>query len=211
MRCFGLTPDTIAGRSPTRAVELSPARSLGHSIGYGAVAFAAVSLLAYSIFAFRLIRGTVPLYTSTAIIYLGLTGVVLSRLVGVRGITGRFSLLFATAFLAYAIAWCVFWFGLRGKHLADLWGSAVGLTLMAALLRSGFGQRGGDFLAMVAVLFGFHTLGYYLGQVLHDCVRGAPGRMLWGLGHGLGFGAGLGYVLHQCQVSLRQALTAPGR
>ncbi len=203
MRFFGFFPGAILARSP--AGELKRPPSLLFSIVYGALSVGAVSLLAYSIFAYRLVQGTAAMYSAIAAVYLLLTGLALSRLVLGPGAVARFALLFATAFLAYALVWCAFWFGLRGKHHADLWGAAVGLALMTWLMQRAF-ARTDDFLPAFAVLFAFHTHGYYAGDVLHVLVPGSSGRLLWGVAHGLGFGAGLGYLLHHVQAPLRLQL-----
>ncbi len=204
MRSFGLYPDDVLLRARDGAIKLP---ALGFSMVYGGLGFAAVSVLAYSIWAYRLIPGTGPMYASIAAIYIGLTGIVLSRLVGGPGATRRFALLFAAAFLLYAIAWCIFWFGLKGKYHADLWGAAVGLAAMTWLVLRAFGQTT-DWLAAFGVLFACHSLGYYLGDDLYALVRGASGRLLWGAAHGAGFGAGLGYVLWRGQLPLRAKLPA---
>lgn len=206
MRCFGLTPDQVRARSAAAGTKATD--SMGFAIAYGALSFAAVSLLAYSIYAYRLIQGTAAMYSAIAAIFIVLTGIALNRLVSGSGTASRFALLFAAAFLAYALLWCAFWFGLKGKYHADLWGSAIGLAVMTCMLQRAFGKNG-DFLPLFAVLFTFHTLGYYLGDVLHATARGTAGRLLWGLGHGLGFGAGLGYVLWQCQAPIRTLLHMP--
>jgi len=208
MRIFGLTPDSVLARAPL--VHSRAPASLAYAMIYGALSFGAVSVLAYSIWAYRLIPGTGAMYASIAAIYIGLTGLALSRLVLGAGATGRFALLFAAAFAVYALAWCAFWFGLKGKHHADLWGAAVGLLGMALMLSRAFGKRG-DVLALFAVLFTCHSLGYYLGDVLYATVRGAAGRLLWGAAHGLGFGAGLGYVLFQIQAALRSPVRPASR
>jgi len=165
---------------------------------HGGVSFGAVSLLAYSIWAFRLVPGTVGLYAATAAVYVGLAGLALSRLLRARDGWKRFPIFFALTFLIYAAGWCAAWFGLRGKYHADFWGAAAGLAGMAWLFQRAFAGRG-TFLPLFAVLFTFHNLGYYLGDGLHAAFGGTIGRLLWGAAHGLGFGAGLGYVLHRCQ------------
>jgi hypothetical protein len=190
MKFFGLTV------SPATAAAAP--RSLGYSIIYGTLSFAAVSAAAYSIWAFRLLRQEATLYAAIAIVYLGLGGLVLSRIVVAPGAWKRFPLLFATAFFLYALGWCAFWFGLRGKHLADLWGALAGLAAMLWLVQSAFGTRPG-FLRLLLVLFVCHSAGYYLGGELYAQFRGTTGKILWGIAHGLGFGAGLGYVLHALQ------------
>ena len=196
MKIFGLSR---ADHSASGAPDSPAGPSLAFAMIYGCLSFGAVSALAYSIWAFRLVPGErTALYTTTALVYLGLGGLALSRLVAVPGAARRFTLCFATVFLAYAICWCAFWFGLRGKYRADLWGAVTGLAAMTWLLQRAFGQSRG-FLAMFAVLLALHSLGYYAGEQLYASVRGSTGRLLWGAAHGLGFGAGLGYVLFQCQ------------
>ena len=189
MKFFRLASDDSHRRPPP---------SLPFAIIYGCLSFGAVSTLAYSIWAFRLVPGTAGLYTTTALVYLGLGGLALSRLVAVPGAARRFTLCFATVFLAYAVGWCVFWFGLRGKYLADLWGAMAGLAAMTWLFQLAFGRRRG-FLGMFLVLLALHSAGYYAGEQLYAAVGRANGRLLWGAAHGLGFGAGLGYVLFHCQ------------
>jgi hypothetical protein len=118
MKCFGLADSPPSG--------FPPPRRLISSVLFGGVSFSVVSLLAYSIWAFRLVPGTAGLYTTTALVYVGLGGLALSRLVAAPGAWKRFPPCFALAFLAYAAGWCVFWFGLRGRYQADLFGAADG-------------------------------------------------------------------------------------
>lgn len=191
MKIFGLAPTD----SPATG---STAPGLAHSIIYGALSFGAVSVLAYSIWAFRLVPGTVGLYSTTALVYIGLAGLALSRLVVAPGAWKKFPPLFALAFLLYAVGWCVGWFGLQGKYYGDFFGALLGLAAMTWLLRGAFGNRSG-FLRLFLVLFAFHSAGYYVGGELYALVRGSSGRLLWGAAHGLGFGAGLGYLLFHCQ------------
>ena len=169
-----------------------------YSILHGSVSFAVVSVVAYSIWAYRLVPGTVAMYCAIAAVYIGLSGLALSRLIRVPGAWKRFPVLFALAFLLYAICWCAFWFGLKGKYHADLFGFVAGLAALTWLLRAGFGGRP-DFLPLFGVVFTFHAIGYAIGDELHTLAHGAPGRLLWGAAHGLGFGAGLGNLLFECQ------------
>jgi hypothetical protein len=197
MKFFGLTPEAAAGGSQTN----QKAPSLLFSIIYGSLSFGAVSVLAYSIWAFRLIPGTTAMYSTTAAVYVGLAGLALSRLVVAPGAWKRFPLLFALAFILYAIGWCAFWFGLKGKYRADLFGALAGLAAMTWLFQCAFDKKGG-YLRLFAVLFVFHSIGYYLGGELYAQAGKSTGKLLWGAAHGLGFGAGLGYVLHYCQTRL---------
>ena len=179
----------------------SEGTSARFSIFYGGLSFGVVSLLAYSIWAFRRTIGEATMYTSIATVYIGFGGIALSRLVRPFP-TFRFAGIFGIAFLIYAIVWCVFWFGLGRKHHADLWGSVVALAGMVCMLRRGLNSKA-NFLPLFGVLFAFHTIGYYLGDVLYATVGRSAGRLLWGAAHGVGFGAGLGYVLSECRSVLQ--------
>jgi hypothetical protein len=207
MRAFGLYPDDVIARTPAGA--LKPPASLANAMVYGGISFGLVSVLAYSIWAFKLVSGAGALYSSVAAVYIVLTGVALSRLVAGYGATRRFAVLFGVAFILYAVAWCALWFGMKGKHHADLWGSIVGVAAMAWLITRAFDQRE-DGLASFAVLFTFHTIGYYVGEELYDVIRGSMGRLAWGAVHGLGFGVGLGYVLFRAQLPLRSRIAEAG-
>jgi hypothetical protein len=167
-----------------------------YGMPYASFTFGMVSVIAYSIWAFHLVPGRVPMYISIAIVYIGLSGFALSRLVIKSGSSWKFCLSFALSFVVYAL----FWFGLKGAFHGDLYGSFVGLAAMTWLLMKVFGKTFG-FLPMFAVLFTCHTIGYYLGGEAHELIDGSFGRILWGAFHGLGFGAGLGYLLNRCQSS----------
>ena len=206
MRFFGLHSDAILSRVPADEVHRLSPLSQPASILYGAVSFALVSSLAYSIWAFRLISGEGLMYAAIAVIYIAFTGLALSRLVTGPGTATRFAALFAVAFLAYAVLWSAFWFGLRGKYYADLWGAAVGLAAMTFLIARAFGTT--RFFALLLAVFAFHSAGYYLGGWLYGTIRGPTGRLLWGAAHGLGFGAALGFLLYHVQNPLKNRLAA---
>ncbi|MCB1120115.1 MAG: hypothetical protein KJT03_01090 [Verrucomicrobiae bacterium] len=165
---------------------------------YAAFAFGLVSVIAYSIWAFRLVPGRYAMFGAIAVVYLVLSGLAFSRLVLKPGSTGKFCVFFALAFLQYAFIWCLFWFGLKGKFHADLYGSVVGLAVMTWMFRVAF-KANACFLPLFGVLFTCYTIGYYLGGEAHALIKGPPGMLLWGAGHGLGFGAGIGYLLNRCQ------------
>lgn len=191
---FGLEND------PTQTADKNASIQCCYGMPYAAFAFGLVSVIAYSIWAFHLVPGRGPMYISIAVVYFGLSGIALSRLVNKPRTTFRFCLFFAFSFFVYAILWCLFWFGLKGKFHADLYGSFVGLAAMTWLFMKVFGMKSG-FLPLFAVLFTCHTIGYYLGGEAHEFVGGPTGRILWGAFHGLGFGVGLGYLLNRCQAA----------
>lgn len=208
MKWFRLQPDSAASGAASAPHRAPP--GTGFAIAYGAVSFGIVSAIAYSIWAYRLIPENSLLYATTAAVYLGLGGLALSRLVVAPGAWKRFPLLFALAFLIYAIGWCAGWFGLRGKNHGDLWGALAGLAGMTWLFRRAFGS-GAGFLGLFLGLFVLHSIGYYAGGELYSSVRGTTGRLLWGAAHGLGFGAGLGYVLARCQALPKSASNRAAR
>ncbi len=203
MKLFGLTPSQVVDRSNHSSPNDRP--SLLYSILFGGIGFGIVSVLAYSIWAFRIVRGQGPMYTTIALVYLGLAGLVFGRLLVAPKTQWRFSLLFAAAFAVYAIVWCVFWFGLTARYHSDLYGSAVGLLLFALLFNRSFGASERLF-STFAVLFAFHTLGYYIGDDLNNAFGGRAGKLLWGAAHGVGFGAGIGYLLYHCQTPLSEVI-----
>jgi hypothetical protein len=199
MKFFGLTPPSVLDRSSQGAIKPAPSQSF--SIIFGSISFGLVSLLAYAIWAFRLVPGQAPMYSAIAAVYLILSGLALSRLAIAPKIVLRFALLFAISFLVYALFWCLLWFGIKGRYHGDLWGSLLGLAAMTWLFQNAFGSKNG-FLAAFSILFTFHTIGYYLGYEANTYFGGTTGRLLWGAFHGLGFGAGLGNLMFHCQKPL---------
>jgi hypothetical protein len=81
----------------------------------------------------------------------------------------------------------------------------VGLAAVTFLICRAFEKRDG-FLFLFLGLLAFHSAGYYLGGYLYSSVRGSTGRLLYGAAHGIGFGAGLGFVLFHAQSSLKMRL-----
>ena len=195
MRFFGLAPDRLQSPDGTPP----PVPTAQRAVLLGALGLAAVSLAAYSVWAFRLVAGTGLLYGSISAVYLATSGWILARLVPPPGRV-RYLGLFTLGFAGYAALWCLCWFGLRGRYHADFHGAVLGLAWLAWLHWRAFGARG-SWVPAALVLLALHTLGYTAGDDLHALVGGVSGRLLWGLGHGLGFGAGLGWLLHRAQTA----------
>lgn len=158
----------------------------------GAIGFAAVSVAAFSVWAFggRAIGNEVLMYALIAAVFLGLSGLLLHPLAGsVR----LFYLTFVPGFLAYAVAWSVIWFA-WGNRLSEWLASAVGCAVFAVIL----GLRSPSRTPGVAVvLFLAHSAGYFLGGDIYYATRSAEpilAKLAWGLCYGLGFGAGIGYA-----------------
>lgn len=196
-------PGSVSESIDPRGARVAGATSgVGVAMVQGGLGFGLVSVLAYSIWAYRLVPGEAAMYAAIAAVYVGLGGLVLGRLVPIAGAWKRFPLLFAGGFLIYAVCWCAFWFGLRGRHFADFWGAAAGLAGMAFFLQRMLGQKHGFWRAYIVLLIA-HGIGYYAGGELYAHLRGSTGRLAWGAGHGLGFGAGLAYLLHRCRPAAR--------
>lgn len=181
--------------------------------------FTLISILAFAIWAFgsSLFSSESQLYTGCAAVFL--IGGGLSLLPGSgyqsKKEAAQFVGRFALGFLAYAVIWSVAWFTFRNTF-GEITGSFFGLIALAAILGKTKPFPGG-FLSGVAVLFLWHTIGYYTGGYLYEILqnRGQFGielntttktithiaRLAWGLG----YGAGLGYGLSRWLQLSRQA------
>lgn len=163
----------------------------------GTLGFAAVSLAAYSVWAFAggWFKSEAALYSSIALAFVALSGVALHPL---AGSLPRFYKSFVPAFLAYAAVWCLAWFTLHsrlGEWLGSLGGS-VAFAVVAGLI---LGKPRAS-LQAAAVLFFAHSVGYFMGADFYEGVKPQArtlARLGWGLFHGLGFGAGIGYAFFQ--------------
>ncbi len=101
--------------------------------------------------------------------------------------------LFPAAFAPFALLWCAGWFAFR-YHFGEIMGSAAGILVLSAVLRSGL-RRAGGLLESTAVVFLFYTIGYYLGEFGYRLLGGLSGKLLWGAGFGVGLGSGLAYLV----------------
>jgi len=162
----------------------------------GSLGFAAVSVAAFSVWAFGPLKGP-AMYAAVAVAFLLLSGVALSPLARPKR---RFLPAFLPAFTLYAVAWCAAWFFLTFKG-RDYVGIAAGGALFTAVLAAVLGGRRA-WLRATLVLVAAHALGYWLGGVAcYAEGHGKLGMLAWGLGYGLGFGAGIGYVFHAFQAA----------
>jgi hypothetical protein len=181
--------------------------------------FTLVALLSFAIWALGSAWYTseTGMYTLCAIVFFGLGGLALSPSAGVTGgknLVG-FSLRFACGFLIYAFLWTVAWFTFRNTF-GEVTGSFFGLAGLVWVLRRGLHPKW-DLPTATAVVFLWHTLGYYLGGQAYDALqnrgvlaielpwgRGAVvtlARFSWGLFYGLGLGYGLARMLQASRPS----------
>jgi len=150
--------------------------------------------------------GEAGLYGVCALVFIGLSGPLLHRLLVGPQSMARFYRLFAVSFSVYAAGWILGWMSLGG-HAGSVLGLLAGALAMAWVLIRAFAVPG-VFWRVAAALFGPTAAGYFLGGVVEGWLMGlahgsraiAMGAMLsWGVFFGLGFGAGLGLALHWCQ------------
>lgn len=188
MSFFGLDSEKTIARINAAAVT-PHIPSFVRSLSVSALGFCLVSLASFSAWAFggRFFYahiGEVGLYAVCALLFVGLTGYVLHRLVIGPGSLGRFYKLFTVAFGAYAVAWCVAWFSLRGKQ-GEWMGSLAGTLLMAVVLANAFSAPRAAF-HVATVLFITHSAGYFTGGYLYELCK-SPAA-LESFGHLLGKG-----------------------
>ncbi|MEZ5387407.1 MAG: hypothetical protein R3F13_17995 [Prosthecobacter sp.] len=181
--------------------------SLVRSTLHGAFGFAAVSVAAYSIWAFapRLAGSEYGMYALIALVYLGGAGLALCELLRGEGRLGRFYKMFLPAFFGYALLWSLAWFVIKGRP-GEWIGAAAG-TLFFSTVCWLILKRPAGFWVGALVLFALHTAGYFVGGkwmygLLDAGIAGwakpqvaVVAKLGWGLFHGLGFGAGIGFAL----------------
>src|SRR5688572_13797921 len=224
---FGLDPQSIANR--VKASQAPPrVPTLRESIVRGTIGFTLVSLGGFAPWVlagqwFGRNVGEAGLYAVCAVVFIGLSGWLLHRLIIGPGSLIRFYKIFGLAFLAYAFAWTVGWMAFRG-FVGSIVGLLAGTAAMGAILVCGFRAKGAT-LRVIAVLFLANGIGYFagewshngiralregnaLGLVLNRSMRSGLSKTAWGLFYGLGFGAGIGFAFHASQEGARKLLLA---
>jgi hypothetical protein len=107
-------------------------KSLLRTTLHGSFGFAAVSVAAYSIWAFvpRTVGGEKGMYALIALVYLGGAGLAMSGLLQGENRLRRFYRMFLPAFFGYALLWSVAWFLIKeppgGWRLREWIGAAAG-------------------------------------------------------------------------------------
>lgn len=210
MALFQLDPVSIATRvrASDKAVALP---SLASSVVRGIVGFTIVSLagfLPWPIMDHWFRHPTeVGLYIACTVVFIGMSGPCLHRLIIGPGSLSRFYQLFSLAFIAYAVLWVGFWMGLRGA-IGEIAGLLGGTAAMGAILAWAFDAPRTAPKAILT-LFILNGLGYYLGGKIEGKLgvdHRLAAMLLWGICYGIGFGAGLGAAFHLCQERARALL-----
>lgn len=221
MSWFQLDPPSLAARAQDSAVP-----SLGASIGRGIIGFTLVSVagfLPWGVFGrwFRFAGGELAMYLVCAVVFIGLSGLLLHKLIIGQGSLSRFYKLFTPAFAVYSVAWIAGWMTLRGHtgSVVGLFAGTAAMGLMLALAFDALGQLG----KVIAALFVLNALGYFIGGEIEIAMIGMPectvggvtlarptqvmlAKMQWGVCYGIGLGAGLGVAFYLCQSRARALL-----
>jgi hypothetical protein len=163
----------------------------------GALGFGAVSVVVYGTVAFAgkwLYRNLTEAgaYGFWAALYLLGTPWLLGRLLVPSAKRQRYGWVFVLGFLAYAAGWVAPYFALRGKP-GELVAALVGPVMLAVVMALAF-RRSWTIPATAAVLVVGHGLGYFAGDVLNSTLKGPLGMVMWGVCHGLGYGAAIGWA-----------------
>jgi hypothetical protein len=206
MHWLQLDPASIAARAlEARSTIPTP----GASILRGVVGFTVVSVAGFAPWALagRWLRGhvgEVGLYVACALVFIGLSGPALHRLIIGPGSLKRFYELFAVAFTSYSIAWIVGWMTMRG-HLGSTVGLLAGTIVTGEILGRAF-EAWEQRWKMMAALFVLNAVGYFVGGVIEGALireHALAAKLLWGVSYGVGLGAGLGVAFYLAQEEAR--------
>jgi hypothetical protein len=217
-----LDPANLAARVRDQGAAArvpSPAASLLR----GMLGFAFVSVAGFAPWAlagrwFYRNTGEVGLYAICALVFVGLSGLVLDPLILGASSLGRFYRLFGVAFSGYALLWILGWMALRGNR-GGIVGLLAGTAWMAWVLTSAFEARGA-WPRVALALFALNAVGYFAGGwveariasahilALSRSTQMALAKLAWGWCYGMGLGAGLGFAFHACQAEARALIAA---
>ncbi len=161
---LALHPQAIADRAKSGIAK--PGLTLLESVALGSIGFMLVSVAGFAPWAFagRALYhavGEVGMYIACAVVFIGLSGVVLHRLIIGPGSLWRFYALFAVAFTLYSAGWIIGWMTLRG-NIGSLAGLLLGTVGMGCVLVRAFDSRT-ELLKVVSALFVLNSLGYFVG------------------------------------------------
>lgn len=220
MSWFQLDPENVAGRVRA-AARTSELPCLSTFLQRGIIGFTLLSVAGFAPWAitgrwFYRNVGETGLYLVCALVFIGLSGPLLHRLILGPGSLSRFYKLFGLTFTAYAVLWIAGWMSLRG-HPGSLAGLFAGTAAMGWMLACAFDAKASA-LKVIAALFILNSLGYFIGGWVEAGLIGMKqlslsrsaqvvlAKSLWGVCYGIGFGAGLGLAFYLCQARTRAVL-----
>ena len=217
MGWFQLDPESVAQRARGSHIP-----SLSESIWRGALGFTLVSIAGFAPWAlagrwFYRNVGEAGLYIVCAIVFVGLNGLLLHKLIIGPASLQRFYKVFTVAFVAYAAAWIIGWMRFKG-HTGSIVGLLAGTIVMGVIMAEAFEARS-KMVVIIAALFVLNAAGYFIGGWVEAWVVGSDGllglarstrvtiaKLLWGVFYGIGFGAGLGVAFWVCQGRARELI-----
>lgn len=145
------------------------------------------------------------LYAACLLAFLGAAVLLLPALLTGERRVRRTALWFLPAFTAYAVVWCACWFGFGGRT-GEWTGALIGGAVFVALSVWTLGRPRTLFITTL-VFLAAHTAGYFAGdlayRVLGSSASKTIGMLAWGVCYGIGFGAGIGWLVHACQARPR--------
>jgi hypothetical protein len=224
MAWFQLDPEGLAARARIAGVA---APTLGASLLRGTLGFTAVSVAGFAPWAllggfFHRVVGEAGMYIACALVFIGLSGLLLHKLIIGPGSLPRFYKLFSITFALYSIAWIVAWMSIGG-HTGSIVGLFAGTLVMGGLFALAFEAGLVAAIGSVVALFALNSAGYFFGGVVeHDIATMKEMSLLgiqldkrqtftvamlsWGVFYGLGLGAGLALAFYFCQAKARALL-----
>jgi hypothetical protein len=225
MSWFQLDPESVVAR--VKASGKPPfIPTLADDVVRGILGFTIVSVAGFAPWAvggrwFSRNFGEAGLYAACALVFIGLSGLLMHRLIIGPGSLARFYKLFGIAFAVYAVLWIAGWMMLRGDR-GGVVGLLAGTTAMGIVMVLAFDAKKVVF-EVIGALFVLNALGYFIGgwvevaamdskelPLIGSSISRSTHRMiamlLWGVCYGIGFGAGLGLAFRFCQQRTRAAL-----
>ncbi|MBA3700667.1 MAG: hypothetical protein H0W78_17605 [Planctomycetes bacterium] len=145
--------------------------------------------------------GEAGLYLACLLAFLVAALVLLPGLLSGPRRVQRTAMYFLPAFITYALLWCACWF-LLGGRLGE-WAGAISGGSAFVLISAWLLGRPRSLLLALVVFVAAHAVGYFAGgQAMHLLLSAgtakALGMLAWGVCYGLGFGAGLGWLVAAC-------------
>jgi hypothetical protein len=201
----GSEPESVQEKSSTPASR-RPSFGPLRSVMRGSLAFGMTSLAVFGVWAYcgqwlYVNLGEVGFYVVCAVLFVGMSGFGLAKLVVRPGSLQRFHGWWAGAFAAYALVWTICWLRIGGRS-AEWLGSFLGNVTMGVIFAAAFGALS-QALRLTVVLVITNAAGYFLGGWLHSQTVAPLSMFLWGAAYGFLWGGGIGYALHLCQEATR--------
>lgn len=225
MSWFQLDPTNTARRVESSG-KTPHGPTLRESVLRGMIGFTLVSVAGFTPWVlagnwFYRNPGELMMYSSCALVFVGLSGLLLHRLIIGPSSLGRFYAFFSAAFLVYSVGWIGGWMLLRG-HAGSIVGLLAGTFLMSVFFGMAFEAKQ-KIVVVSVVLFVTNALGYFVGGWIEGYLHqqkefGIAGvvlsgaslaifmKYMWAICYGAGFGAGLGIAFFVCQTEVRTLL-----